>query len=88
MTETAITEAMPQPGETALTSEDLMAQAVVLIDDKLSQLPARNIVSANEVSDLLLDIRVLLSEARDTEARSSLPTEVSQLSLKLLRRGG
>ena len=69
MTETATTEAKPQPDETVLTSEDLMSQAVVLIDDKLSQLPARNIVSANEVSDLLLDIRVLLSEARDTDGK-------------------
>lgn len=72
MTETAITEtAVPAQTVPARTvaSEDLMAQAVVLIDDKLSQLPARNIVSANEVSDLLLDIRLLLAEARDADGK-------------------
>ncbi len=69
MTETVITEVTLPSATKAVTSKDLMAQAVVLIDDKLSQLPARNIVSANEVSDLLLDIRLLLSEARDTDTK-------------------
>ena len=69
MTETATTEAAVPADSRAVASEDLMAQAVVLIDDKLSQLPARNIVSANEVSDLLLDIRLLLAEARDPDGK-------------------
>ncbi len=44
----------------------LLDDAIALIDGKLTQLPARNIVSANEMSDMLLDLRLLISGARET----------------------
>jgi len=43
----------------------LLDEALGLIDGKLTQLPARSIVSANEMSDMLLDLRLLISGARD-----------------------
>ena len=55
--------------ETQLETPDfdkLLDDALSLIDGKLTQMPARNIVSANEMSDLLLDLRLLISGARDT----------------------
>lgn len=56
--------------ETQLESADytkLLNEALGLIDGKLTQLPSRNIVSANEMSDMLLDLRLLISEARDAK---------------------
>ncbi len=37
-------------------------EAVALIDERLGVLTERNLVSASEVTDLLLDVRMLLSE--------------------------
>lgn len=42
-------------------SDDIVAQALVIIDDALSQMVRRELVSAGEVSDLLLDVRNLLT---------------------------
>jgi len=42
-------------------SDDVVAQALVIIDDALSQMVRRELVSAGEVSDLLLDVRNLLT---------------------------
>jgi hypothetical protein len=43
--------------------EDVIAQALVIIDDALSQMVRRELVSAGEISDLLLDVRNLLTRA-------------------------
>jgi hypothetical protein len=42
-------------------SDVVVAQALVIIDDALSQMVRRELVSAGEVSDLLLDVRNLLT---------------------------
>ena len=42
-------------------SDDVVAQALVIIDDALSQMVRRELVSAGEVSALLLDVRNLLT---------------------------
>lgn len=42
-------------------SDDVVAQALVIIDEALSQMVRRELVSAGEVSDLLLDVRNLLT---------------------------
>lgn len=41
--------------------DDVVAQAIVIIDNALSQMVRRELVSAGEVSDLLLDVRNLLT---------------------------
>lgn len=48
-------------------NDKILLEALALIDNKLTQLPARNIVSAGEMSDLLLDLRLLLTEVRDID---------------------
>jgi hypothetical protein len=40
------------------------AEAVSLIDTKLAQLQSRELVAAAEVSDLLLDLRLLLAVSK------------------------
>lgn len=43
--------------------DEVVAQALVIIDDALSQMVRRELVSASEVSDLLLDVRNLLTRS-------------------------
>jgi len=45
-------------------STDVVAEALVLIDRALSQMVKRELVSSGEVSDLLLDVRNLLTSSR------------------------
>lgn len=40
---------------------DLLTEAVTLIDEGLAHVQSRELVSANEVADLLLDVRLLLA---------------------------
>lgn len=40
---------------------DTLTEAVSLIDEGLAQVQHRELVSANEVADLLLDVRLLLA---------------------------
>jgi hypothetical protein len=42
---------------------DKLTEALTLIDEGLSGLQSRELISANEVADLLLDVRTLLSSA-------------------------
>jgi len=44
------------------------AEAVALIDGKLGELQSRELVSAVEVADLLLDLRLLLVAAEESES--------------------
>jgi hypothetical protein len=43
----------------------MLTEALILVDDGLSRLQSRELVSANEVADLLLDLRTLLTRAAD-----------------------
>lgn len=43
-------------------ADAVVADAVVVIDNALAQMLNRELVSANEVSDLLLDVRSLLTK--------------------------
>ena len=45
-------------------AHDVVAEALVLIDRALSQMVKRELVSSGEVSDLLLDVRNLLTSSR------------------------
>ena len=44
-------------------ADDLLKQALGMIDGGLSDLQSRELVAASEVSDLLLDLRLLLMQA-------------------------
>lgn len=46
-------------------STDVVTEALVLIDRALSQMVRRELVSSGEVSDLLLDVRNLLTSSRE-----------------------
>lgn len=61
MTGTQVAE--PLNGETNVKTpqDDVIARALVIIDDALSQMVRRELVSASEISDLLLDVRNLLT---------------------------
>ena len=48
------------------TREPVITEAVAVIDKALAQIMKRELVSATEVSDLLLDLRSLLSAAAST----------------------
>ena len=41
--------------------EDVVAEAVAVIDGALAQMMQRDLVSSGEVADLLLDVRTLLT---------------------------
>jgi hypothetical protein len=45
-----------------------VVEALALIDDGLSKLQGRELISTNEVADLLLDVRTILAAADTTDA--------------------
>ncbi|MFM8625651.1 MAG: hypothetical protein ACKOCC_01705 [Actinomycetota bacterium] len=55
-----------QEDEMIETREPVITEAVAVIDKALAQLMKRELISATEVSDLLLDLRSLLSAAAPT----------------------
>ena len=60
MTSTQVVEPMMIEEPTT----DVVAEALDLIDRALSQMVKRELVSSGEVSDLLLDVRNLLTSSR------------------------
>ena len=46
---------------TETIAPDMLSEAVTLIDEGLAHVQHRELVSANEVADLLLDVRLLLA---------------------------
>ena len=46
---------------------DSISQALCLIDDQLERVQSREIISSTEVSDLLLDIRLVLMRLEPIE---------------------
>lgn len=52
--------------EVVAPSSQIVAEAIAVIDRALSQMVKRELVSSAEVSDLLLDVRNLLSAAAKT----------------------
>jgi len=66
MTNVQIAEDMPDL-DSAATSDvagDVIGEALSIIDIALSQMVRRELVSSSEVSDLLLDVRNLLTRQR------------------------
>jgi len=61
MTETD--DVMTEPGSDPRIDEAVIEEAVRLIDRGLSDLMHRELVSTDEISDLLLDVRMLLTAA-------------------------
>ena len=61
MTETD--DVMTAPGSDPRIDEAVIEEAVRLIDRGLSDLMHRELVSTDEISDLLLDVRMLLTAA-------------------------
>ena len=50
------------------TTEDTIANALIAIDEGLGQLASRNMVTTAEVTDMLLDLRTLLTSLEDDGA--------------------
>jgi hypothetical protein len=61
MTETE--DVITEPGSPTRIDEAIIEEAIGLIDRGLSELMHRELVSTDEVSDLLLDVRMLLTAA-------------------------
>ncbi len=51
-----------------ILEKEAITEALTIIDESLSKLAQRELMSSAEVSDLLLDVRLLLAEAGLTEA--------------------
>jgi hypothetical protein len=47
--------------------EELIVEALALIDQGISEMQHRELVSTDEVADLLLDVRLLLTSQEVTE---------------------
>ena len=58
------TTQIAEPMTTNVVDATVVAEAIEVIDRALSQMIKRELVSADEVSDLLLDVRNLLTSAR------------------------
>ena len=56
---------------TETVAVDTIAEALALIDRGLGEMQHRELVSTDEVSDLLLDVRLLLANPADGEALES-----------------
>lgn len=61
------TQVESAPDSVPFDLDDPVTQSLSLIDEKLSLLADRSMISANEVADLLLDLRLLLAEIRDSK---------------------
>ena len=61
MTGTQVAEPLNGEMNDKTSHDDVITQALVIIDDALSQMVRRELVSASEISDLLLDVRNLLT---------------------------
>lgn len=61
MTGTQVVEPLNGEMNDKTSQEDVIARALVIIDEALSQMVRRELVSAGEISDLLLDVRNLLT---------------------------
>ena len=61
MTGTQVAEPLNGEMNDKSSHEDVIARAIGIIDDALSQMVRRELVSASEISDLLLDVRNLLT---------------------------
>ncbi len=59
---------------TGLIESENVAEALALIDKGLGDLQNRNLVTTDEMSDLLLDVRMILAAAGQT-----VPSDASQL---------
>jgi hypothetical protein len=55
-----MTESIDQP-QTNETHEAVIAEALAVIDQALGRVSSRGVVSSDEVADLLLDVRTLLT---------------------------
>ncbi|MFM8483368.1 MAG: hypothetical protein ACKOBT_08485 [Actinomycetota bacterium] len=66
MTNVQIAEDMPDLDSLATggVASDVIGEALSIIDIALSQIVKRELVSSSEVSDLLLDVRNLLTRQR------------------------
>lgn len=72
MTETE--DVITGEGEAKAAHEAVIDEALRMIDSGLSELMHRELVSTDEVSDLLLDVRMLLTAA-ELAAESGVPVE-------------
>lgn len=52
-----------EPVNDKTSNDDVIAQALAIVDAALSQMVRRELVAASEVSDLLLDVRNLLTRS-------------------------
>jgi len=55
---------------TQTTEPDIINEALAIIDKGLTEMQQRKLVSTDEVADLLLDVRTLLSTDPDPEGVS------------------
>lgn len=72
MTETEDVTISREGAESRVMDEAVIDEALRLIDDGLSHLLHRELVSTDEVSDLLLDVRMLLTAAELASTGASL----------------
>jgi len=57
-------------------SEDTIANALIAIDEGLGQFASRNMVTTAEVTDLLLDLRTLLTTVEEDGVVDPVPAGV------------
>jgi hypothetical protein len=55
------------------TEDTVISEALIVIDRSLAQLASRELVSAAEMSDLLLDLRLLLMSTSNPAPEGILP---------------
>jgi hypothetical protein len=53
--------------------DEMISEALAVIDKGLGNLGHRELVSSNEVADLLLDVRTLLANPVSTDDRDDVP---------------
>ncbi len=59
--ETTVTETTEKPTTGTETTEFVIHEALTVIDKALSQMMSRELVSSGEITDVLLDVRMLLT---------------------------
>lgn len=67
-TEQNLAPAIDVPAGTAVLGAEVLAEALRVIDTALAQMMRRELVSAGEVTDVLLDLRMLLTSPAQASA--------------------
>ncbi|GIU83854.1 MAG: hypothetical protein KatS3mg008_0629 [Acidimicrobiales bacterium] len=69
MTKAMVEAATSQGAPAEVAEADIVDRLIAMIDEDLARVSSRELVSAGDVMDMLLDLRLVLATAKGTDER-------------------